>query len=406
MDDAPVKVRNLLRQQAAIAAFGTFALRQNDLLTVLAEAARVCATGLDVPFCKVCRYREAEDDLLIEAGCGWKDGVGGHVVSRADHSSPQGGAFVTGKPSICNDLGRDTQFKLPSFYAEHGIISTIDVVIKGADAGSDRPYGVLEINNNKQHDYDQHDVDYLTAFANVLAEAVATAERTDVLRATIAQMQWLVEEKDGLLDQKKILAEELQHRVRNNLQLVYGMLSRQLSETQDTAGRRGIKAIARRVSTLAQVYDHLLGNEMTRTTDFAGYVKSLCENIEKIHSYPEKEISLSCESDELILDLDQVTALGIILVEIVTNSYDHAFPDGKGTISVIVTRPAAGQNSASVTIADNGTGFAVDPKSKRHGIGLIGRLITQIEGTVYLDSDHGTVWTLSFPVKPDPESAK
>ncbi len=406
MDDAPLKVRNLLRQQAAIAAFGTFALRQNDLLTVLAEAARVCATGLDVPFCKVCRYRESEDDLLIEAGCGWKDGVVGHVVSRADQSSPQGRAFVTGDPSICNDLGKDTQFKLPSFYAEHGIISTIDVVIKGADAVSDRPYGVLEIDNNKQHDYDQHDVDFLTAFANVLAEAVATAERTNVLRATIAQMQWLVEEKDRLLDQKKILAEELQHRVRNNLQLVYGMLSRQLSETQDAAGRRGIKAIARRVSTLAQVYDHLLGNEMSRTTDFGGYVKSLCESIEQIHSSPETEISLSCDSDELILDLDQVTALGIILVEIVTNSYDHAFPDGRGRITVIVKRPAAGQNSASMTIADNGTGFAVNPESKRHGIGLIGRLITQIDGTVDLDSGHGTVWTLSFPVKPGSESAK
>jgi two-component sensor histidine kinase len=403
MDSAPAKLRNLLRQQAAIAAFGTFALRQNDLLTVLTEAARVCATGLDVPFCKVCRYREAENDLLIEAGCGWKDGVVGHVVSRADRSSPQGRAFVTGEPSICNDLRRDTQFKLPAFYAEHGIISTIDVIIKGGVKASDRPYGVLEIDNNKQHDYDQHDVDFLTAFANVLAEAVSTAERNVILRATIAQMQALVEEKDRLLEQKKILAEELQHRVRNNLQLVYGMLSKQLAETQDSGGRRGIKAIARRVSTLAQVYDHLLGNEITRTTDFGGYVKSLCENIEQIHSSPETQISLSCESDELILELDQVTALGIMLVEIVTNSYDHAFPDGSGRISVVVKGPAAGENSASITITDNGTGFIVEPDSKRHGIGLVGRLITQIDGTVQLDSSHGTSWTLVFPVKPGPD---
>jgi len=402
MDNAPAKLRNLLRQQAAIAGFGTFALRQNDLATVLAEAARVCANGLDVPFCKVCRYREAENDLLIEAGCGWNDGVVGHVVSRADRTSPQGRAFVTGEPSICNDLRQDTQFKLPNFYAEHGIVSTIDVIIKGSVKGSDRPYGVLEIDNNKQHNYDQHDVDFLTAFANVLAEAVATAERTVVLRATIAQMQSLVEEKDRLLDQKKILAEELQHRVRNNLQLVYGMLSKQLAETLDTAGRRGIKAIARRVSTLAQVYDHLLGSEMTRTTDFGGYVKSLCRSIEQIQATPGTQITLSCESDELILDLDQVTALGIVIVEIVTNSYDHAFAGGKGDISVTVKRPALGENFATITITDNGTGFVADPESKRHGIGLVGRLIKQIEGTVELDSGHGTAWTLVFPVKAEP----
>jgi len=273
VDSAPAKLRNLLRQQAAIAGFGTFALRQDDLLTVLTEAARVCAAGLNVHFCKVCRYREAENDLLIEAGCGWKEGVVGHVVSRADRSSPQGRAFVTGEPSICNDLRKDNQFKLPAFYAEHGIISTIDVIIKGGVEGSDRPYGVLEIDNDKQHNYDQHDVDFLTTFANVLAEAVSTAERTVVLRATIAQMKALVEEKDRLLDQKKILAEELQHRVRNNLQLVYGMLSKQLAETPDPGGQRGIKAIARRVSTLAKVYDNMLGNEMTSTTDFGAYIK-------------------------------------------------------------------------------------------------------------------------------------
>jgi len=89
MDDAAAKVRKLLRQQAAVAGFGSFALRQNDLPTVLNEAARACAEGLGVPFCKVCRFRAAENDLLIEAGHGWKAGVVGTIES-ADPSSPQG----------------------------------------------------------------------------------------------------------------------------------------------------------------------------------------------------------------------------------------------------------------------------------------------------------------------------
>ena len=150
-------------------------------------------------------------------------------------SSPQGLAFTTGKPSICNDLREDNNFKLPPFYAEHGIISTIDVVIKG----DDRPYGVLEIDNDEQHDYDEQDIIFLTGFANVVAEAVATAARTAVLQATIEQMKILVEEKDRLLDQKKVLAEELQHRVRNNLQLVYGMLGKQLDDTSGSGGATG-----------------------------------------------------------------------------------------------------------------------------------------------------------------------
>jgi hypothetical protein len=70
---------------------GSFALRENDLLKVLTEAARVCAESLNVPFAKVCRYRAAENDLLIEAGHGWKAGVIGTIES-ADPSSPQGRA--------------------------------------------------------------------------------------------------------------------------------------------------------------------------------------------------------------------------------------------------------------------------------------------------------------------------
>jgi two-component sensor histidine kinase len=394
MSESAIQVRKLLRQQAAVAHFGSFALRETDVLKVLTEAARVCAECLSVPFSKVCRYRAEENDLLIEAGYGWHAGVIGNVISRADVTSPQGRAFITGKPSICNDL-RDDNFKLPSFYAEHGIVSTIDVVIKGSD---DRPYGVLEIDNNQQHDYDQHDVDFLTGFANVLAEAVATSARTGILEATIERMKVLVEEKDRLLEQKKVLAEELQHRVRNNLQLVYGMLSKQLDDTQDRAGQRGIKAISRRVSTLAQVYDHLLGSEMTRTTDFGGYVKSLCLNLADIQAAADGSVTLDCDSDAIVLDLDVVTALGIVVAEVVTNSYDHAFPDGRrGSIIVSVHRTEG--DVATMTISDDGTGFPAKTENKRHGLGLVRRLVEQVRGSAIVDSDHGTVWTIKIPVE-------
>jgi two-component sensor histidine kinase len=395
MTSAEDQVRKLLRQQSAIASFGSFALRQSDLIKVLTEAARVCAEGLSVPFCKVCRYRPDENDLLIEAGFGWHKGVVGHVISRADESSPQGRAFITGKPSICNDLRDDSEFILPPFYAEHGIISTIDVLIKG---GSDRPYGVLEIDNNQQHDYDEQDIDFLTGFANVLAEAVDTSERTNVLEETIGRMKDLVEEKDRLLDQKQVLAEELQHRVRNNLQLVHGMLTRKLDEAADPDGQKSLRAIARRVSTLAQVYDQLLGAEMTRTLNFGNYVKALCDNLSEVQALPDGKVTLTCDSELVYLDLDAATALGIVVAELVTNSYDHAFPGGKGSIRVAIRASVDDERMAIMTIADDGRGFVAESNSKRHGLGLVRRLVEQVRGVVKLDSDDGAVWTIDFPI--------
>jgi signal transduction histidine kinase len=215
MTDTASQIQKLLRQQAAIARFGSFALRERDLMTILTEAARVCADGLGVPFSKVCQYRAEQNDLLIVAGYGWQDGVIGHVVSRADMSSPQGRAFTTGEPSIVDDLRKEVGFDLPPFYAAHGIISTVDVIIKGSD---EQPYGVLEIDSGKQHNYDQHDVNFLTGFANVLAEAVSTASRGVALQRSVDMMRALVEEKERLLYERN--AADLQLRQAQKMEAV------------------------------------------------------------------------------------------------------------------------------------------------------------------------------------------
>jgi len=168
-----VEIEKLRRQQTAIANFGSFALSGSDLQAILNEAARVCAQGLGTKYSKICRFRAEEGDLLIEAGFGWRIGLIGNVVSKADESSPQGRAFTTGDPAICEDLTKDAAFKLPEFYLEHGIVSTIDVLIKGAQ----KAYGVLEVDSDKLISFDQQDIIYLTGFANVLAEALAATEQ-------------------------------------------------------------------------------------------------------------------------------------------------------------------------------------------------------------------------------------
>jgi two-component sensor histidine kinase/ActR/RegA family two-component response regulator len=401
-------IKRLRRQQAALAGFGGFALYEADLSKVLTEAARVCAEGLDVPFSKVCRYRPEENDLLVEAGVGWHEGVIGCVVSRADESSPQGRAFITGKPSICGDLNKDPSFVLPSFYAEHHIISTVDVIIKKKEG---QPYGVLEIDNPVQHDYDHHDIDFLTGFANILAEAVNSSKRNAALQAAVGRMEDMLSDRDRLIDsknqilieksrlleEKNILAEELQHRVRNNLQLVYGMLSKQLQITAGTSEKEGLGAIARRVMTLAQVYDHLLGTGLRRTIDFGGYISSLCTTLATIPDGDPRDIRLECHSEPVTLDLDSVTALGIIVTELISNCYSHAFPTGTGTIDVTLVLNKS-HDEAILTVADNGVGFSDPGNGKRHGLGLVRRLMQQVNGSAELRSDHGAEWVLTFPV--------
>jgi len=410
MTAANLKIARLLRQQAALAGFGGFAFRETDLGKILTEAARACAECMEVPFCKICRYRPEENDLLVEAGVGWRSGVIGNVVSRADHSSPQGRAFVTGKPVICDDLSRDSVFALPVLYADHGIVSIVDVIIKG----NGRPYGVLEIDSPQPHSYDQHDVDFLTGFANVLAEAVGTTKRNKLLRSAVGRMKNLVADKDRLLtennlilieknrllEEKSVLARELHHRVRNNLQLVYAMLRKQHEQAAEGAVKEDISAIARRVMTLAKMHDHLLGTGLSRTVDIGDYLRSLCAGYAELEDACGCDIGLTCNFEPLVLDLDIVTVLGLVTAELISNSYRHAFPNGKGMISISLQQPSS-PDEATITFRDDGISLAGKRDGTRHGLGLVDRLMEQIRGSAEVRSDHGTAWTLRFPLRRD-----
>jgi len=380
LDQKTDAVTRLLRQQAALATFGSYAFHETDLLAILTEAARICAESLEVPHCKVCRYRAKENDLLIVAGCGWHTGVIGRVVSQADETSPQGRAYSTGEPIIIRNLQEQNNLNLPDFYAQHGIVSTADVVIKGYE---DTPYGVLEIDSPTQRAYDEHDINFLTGFANVLAEAVATQSRMHALRM--------------LVEEKNLLAQELQHRVRNNLQLIQGMLDIYGKSVADGPPKVGIESIARRVMTLGQVYDHLLGTGMKRHIDFGEYVKTLCASLPEVVQNP--GITLTCATQSTTLGLDKVSTLGMVVAELVTNCYEHGFPDGrKGEIVVALCGVDANGN-ATLTISDNGVGFLVGAASNRNGLTLVRRLARQVNGSADVQCEGGTTWTITFPAQ-------
>jgi len=179
----------LRRQWAALAGFGRFALDEPDVGNVLMEAARVCAECLQVAYCAVYRYRPDENDLVVEAGVGWGQGVIGYVVSGANENSTHGRAFINREPVVCCDLSTDATRGQPRIYAEHGIVTTLDVVVGTVDD----PYGVLEISNSTQYNYDDHDIDLLTCFANILAEATTAAKSSSARQITRDRIEDMAE---------------------------------------------------------------------------------------------------------------------------------------------------------------------------------------------------------------------
>ena len=441
MPDTTANVGRLLRQQAAIARFGSFALRERDLDKILTEGIQVCAEGLGVHFGKVCRYRPEQNDLLIVAGCGWQHGVVGHALSRADMSSPQGRAFITGEPLICRDLHEDAGLDLPAFYSAHGIVSTVDVIIKGSD---EQPFGILEIDSDKQHDYDQYDINYLTSFANILAEAVSTAARGATLQFSIDRMKALVEEKDRLLAEKSIADVHLRqaqkmeavgqltggvaHDMNNILTVIIGnvdILADSVAErTELVAITRLIDEAAARGADLTKRLLAFARKQPLQPRDVD--VNSLVrESASLLHStlgeHIEVHTKLAADASHALIDASQLTNA---ILNLALNARD-AMPDGgKLTIEtrnivlddsyVRTNSEATAGNYVLVEVTDSGHGipasdlgkvfepfFTTKGIDKGSGLGLsmIYGFVKQSGGNIkiYSEEGHGTAIKIYLP---------
>jgi two-component sensor histidine kinase len=165
----------------------------------------------------------------------------------------------------------------------------------------------------------------------------------------------------------------------------------------DDKAREEVGSISNRIMTLAQIYDSLLGIGLSETIDLKNYLQELCAVLPGLQDDRNWKVDLICSAESLMLPLNHITALGMIVAELVTNSYRHAFPNMAGRITLSLTRSISGMGILS--IQDNGVGFVTTGTTTRRGIGLVRKLIEQMGGTVHVHSDYGTHWTLAFPVE-------
>jgi PAS domain S-box-containing protein len=174
------QLRLRLRQQEILAELGTLALRGDGHESFFQESTRLVAHGLETAFCKVLEYRAAEDQLLVIAGVGWRDGVVGRARIGADLASPAGYALKTGQPVISNSLAAESRFQTPALLVEHGIRRAINVIIR---TDHDH-FGVLEADSRHQGDFEPQDLAFMQAAANLLGLALDRRRTETALAAS------------------------------------------------------------------------------------------------------------------------------------------------------------------------------------------------------------------------------
>jgi two-component sensor histidine kinase len=373
-------LRLRIRQQELLAQLGVLALQGTSFIEMLNHTARITAEGLEAEYCKVMEYIPAEKRLLVRAGVGWDEGVVGHATVGADLASPAGYALSTGKPVISNHLENEQRFRTPELLIEHGIRRAMNVILQGDGS----PFGVLEVDSRSEGEFGEHDIAFLQGAANILGMAIEQQQYQRKLQAA--------------LDRHQILLKEVNHRVKNSLQVVSSMLQLQASAVGDATLKDHLQEASTRVSTVGRAYERLAYNPDYENIGLVSYLREVINDLET--SVAPCKVQLEAP-EEIQFAADRAILVALVVNELVLNASKYAYPTSNGGM-IWVRIVQTDKNLASVSVRDEGMGLPAgfDPTtSKRLGSRLINALAKQLKAELTRPfSAVGVNFTLLIPL--------
>jgi two-component sensor histidine kinase len=200
------------------------------------------------------------------------------------------------------------------------------------------------------------------------------------------------------LNEKEILLKEIHHRVKNNLQVISGLLNLQAHHITDETGKDIFKDSQNRVITMALIHEELYQTKDLAKVDFSKYIDVLARNLLGSYGVKEDQVRLETDVESVDLVVDTAIPCGLILNELISNSLKHAFPDGrKGTIQI--SFKAMGDDFYEITVADDGDGPPEGTnvlESSSLGLQLVTMLIEQLHGKLQVETVGGLTFRFSF----------
>ena len=217
------------------------------------------------------------------------------------------------------------------------------------------------------------------------------ADRTAELEATNRDLLAALRDKDVLLD-------EVRHRVKNNLQIVSGLLSLQARNLPPEA-RLPLREMQERIRAMGRAHDQLYRSTEAGSFAVDRLVQDLCEDLGHLYATGAGQVTCSVDAGEpLSLPVEVAVPVALIVNEAVVNAYKHAFPHGRsGRIGISLHRRADGQR---IEVRDDGVGLGEDqakPAGQLVGMRLIRMLAAQIKATASWHTDGGTLFVLELP---------
>jgi len=369
--------KELLDQQRALAEFGDFALKSENLDDILNKACSLVGRALGTELSKVMELLPDGKTMKVRAGVGWKPGVVGGVVVPTGEDSPEGLTLQAGAV-ISNDRETEERFEYHGFMVEHGVRAFVNVLILSSKGR--RPFGVLQADSQSPRDFRQPDIEFLRGYANLLGAVVERLRVMEELRAAVRE--------------KDLLINELNHRVKNTLTTVQSIASQTLRNAPTIDQASG--AMESRLIALSQVHNVLTDQSWAHV----GLRDIVDQAVEPYRSRGENRIHVA--GPPVQIPPRMALALAMALQELATNAVKYgALSNEAGQIRVRweITGPA-GQGRLHL-LWEEAEGPPVQAAARRgFGTRLIERSLAQdLDGDVRIDfAPTGLVCSVDAPL--------
>lgn len=194
---------------------------------------------------------------------------------------------------------------------------------------------------------------------------------------------------ENALVEKDSLLKEIHHRVKNNLQMVSSLLSLQTKNTRSKAAIEALEEGKSRVKAMALIHQKLYQNDDLSVIEMQGYIESLINSVQSVYKKGGHNITITIDAEGTELDIDRAIPFGLILNELVSNSFKYAFPDNDDNGKIYIHLRKNG-DQGYFEYTDNGVGLPEDAEDRAHssmGIRLMNRLVNQLQSKLNIDRD-------------------
>jgi two-component system, sensor histidine kinase PdtaS len=218
--------------------------------------------------------------------------------------------------------------------------------------------------------------------------------RLSGLNESLAQKNLQLDKRNA---ENELLLKEIHHRVKNNLEIVSGLLSLQAAQLDNPSAQAVMLSSQNRVLSMGIIHQKLYQKDNLAAIEMKDYFQNLSESI--IDSFSEADrIKVQCNMSPLELDVDTAVPIGLIANELLTNALKYAFVDnGVGEIQINLT-PTGVANELLFQVKDNGIGKQNNSSVKGTGFGteLVNLLVKQLDGRLFVESQEGTSVNILF----------